>query len=65
MVATVSGTFKDVDTTIKLLMEKYLHDKSLKKAHSAMPAKITGLQCYMPKPQNQGQQNQSQPRPSI
>ena len=62
--AVVSGIFKDADTTIKLLTEKYLHDKSLKKAHTAMPAKITGLQHYTLKTQNQGQQNQSQPGPS-
>ena len=62
--AMVAGVFKDVDTTIRLLTQKHNADQSAKKAHTAMPAKITGLQHYMPKPQNQGQQQQPRPGPS-
>ena len=62
--AMVAGVFTDVDTTIRLLTQKHLADQSAKKAHTAMPAKITGLQCYMPKSQNQGQQQQLRPGPS-
>ena len=62
--AMVAGVFTDVATTIRLLTQKYLADKSAKKAHTAMPAKITGLQCFTPKPQNQGQQQQPRPGPS-
>ena len=47
--AMVAGVFIDVDTTIRLLTQKHLADQSVKKAHSAMPAKITGLQRYTPK----------------
>ena len=62
--AMVARVFKDVDTTIRLLTQKHDADQSAKKAHTAMPAKITGLQRYTPKPQNQGQQQQPRPGPS-
>lgn len=63
--AMVAGIFTDVNTTIQLLTQKYNTDQSLKKSHSAMPAKISGLNRYMPKPQKNQGQNQSKPRPST
>ena len=62
--AMVAGIFTDINTTIQLLTQKYNTDQSLKKSHSAMPAKISGLNRYMPKPQKNQGQNQSKPRPS-
>ncbi len=56
-----------MDIAIKYLTDRWLGDKARKQQlHHAMPAKITGLQCFTPRPQQNQRQapNQSRPAPS-